>query len=185
MYNSIDAVSEISDSRKTYVRPDSSSDDRRAFSREEENASRRRAHMRPENSVEERQFISLALAASIHDAKEQGRDGLVNFDPSCPPPGASNGVPRISLPSPFSPSSYGNASHGAPGASNMVRQISSFSGMSICVRLRVVSQQTIRDASVTSELQTYSNMVAVAASALFRTSCDRLGREGDTFHRPS
>lgn len=114
------------------MRPDSGADERRAVIREDENGSRKRAHMRPENSVEERQFISLAMAASIHDAKEQGRDGLVNFDPSCPPPGVSAGVPRISLPSPFSPPSFASNSHFAAGPSNMLRYNSSFSGMISC-----------------------------------------------------
>lgn len=137
MYNSTDAIPEISESRRLYVRPENSSDERRAFAREDENAARRRPHMRPENSVEERQFISLAVAASMHDAKEQGRDGLINFDPNCPPPGANGGVPRISLPSPFSPPSYASNTHYAPGPSNMVRHHSSFSGMSTCIQLLI------------------------------------------------
>lgn len=120
------------------MRPENSSDERRAVIREDDSASRRRTHMRPENSVEERQFISLAVAASIHDAKEQGRDGLVNFDPSCPPPGVSAAVPRIPLPSPFSPPSLASNSHFGAGPSNMLRYNSSFSGTDTCLLLMFI-----------------------------------------------
>eukprot|EP00892_Ulva_mutabilis_P012726 jgi/Ulvmu1/9826/UM056_0067.1 len=171
VYPAANGMSDVSEPRRSYVRPDSGTDERRAVVREDENAARRRAHMRPENSVEERQFISLALAASIHDAKEQGRDGLVNFDPSCPPPGVSAGVPRISLPSPFSPPSFANNSHFAAGPSNMLRYNSSFSDPVVFSSHVEPLHALLEDCSHLKDLS--------REASSFREACTKLGAVGD------